>query len=51
MESPRAIPMSVKSATIPAMNVVTIHRSRRIALTQRAGFGPTIIFFHQTWWA
>ena len=49
-ESPDATPIMVNSASIPAMNAVTIHRSRRIAFTQRAGFPPTIIFFHHTWW-
>ncbi len=48
--SPSATPTRLKRISEPEMNAVTIQRSRRIALTQRAGFGPTIIFFHHTWW-
>ena len=34
--SPAAMPMEVNRASIPTMNAVTIHRSRRIALTHLA---------------
>ena len=47
-EWPWATPIRVKRASMPAMNAVTIHRSRRMALTQRAGLEPTIIFVHHT---
>jgi len=47
-DSPRARPIRLNSTSIPPMKAVTIHRSRRMALTHRAGFGPVIIFFHHT---